>query len=654
MRPRSVMFLLLALLAALLSSFSAAAQFGGSISYGASLIGSLSSDVSSAVYTFEGNTGDLVNIRAFGVGGALNPSLSLLDPNNAPITTSVSDLYTLQTSDAALSYFLPSDGTYRLIVTAEGGTSGDYLLQVRGRPASAVPDMPHNTSNSVTVPRDGTPQLVNFEVGQDCQTTLTVTSLTAGVPFTFPYLIRVRDENGFLVGQARGGRQVENRISFFPDSGIYQLEFSAIPSEALSDGELVLSSTCFEQQPTCDVPVLPPSIPPTPTPTPTPASGQLALIQQGGNLEYYQAATNVIGEGAPQVLYTFNGIQGDLVNVQVIGLSLDFDPQATLVSPSGQIIGTSQDDLFSFNETDAAISAFLQETGIYNVLISGENGTGGAFVVRVIGRPPVAARELGFGQQITFEAPPLDASPALPNPPQYFTFEANSECPTTLVFSNQSGGDPYTFPFVFTVRDNTGTIVTQMIGGRQTEDRVIVAPQSGRFEVEILAARPDARGQLDYRTTCAGEALLCETFTEIPVAPLPTAVPLTPSLTPTSTATPRIRITWTFTPNVTDTATPLPPTWTPWPPTDQPVYPTYTPTLTPSATPTETPVPICQWYQEQPPVCEPGEETNCECPDCQGNPIWEMLCNPTPDHYCGDGICDTDETYFTCPSDCLG
>ncbi len=180
-----------------------------------------------------------------------------------------------------------------------------------------------------------------------------------------------------------------------------------------------------------------------------------------------------------------------------------------------------------------------------------------------------------------------------------------------------------------------------MIGGRQTEDRVIVAPQSGRYEVEILSARPDARGQLDYRTTCAGDALLCETFTEIPISILPPAVPFTAS--PTPTATTRIRITWTFTPNVTDTETPLPPTDTPWPPTDQPVYPTYTPTdtptltftptdtATPTFTPTNTPVPICQQQSEiEPIVCEPGEETNCECFDCQGNPTWEMLCNPTP------------------------
>ncbi|KXK20016.1 MAG: hypothetical protein UZ15_CFX003001869 [Chloroflexi bacterium OLB15] len=631
MRLRSATVLLLALLLILLNAFSAAAQFGGNITYGTSLIGSLGAGVASTVYTFEGDTGDLVNIRAFGIGGALNPSLSLLDPNNAPITTSLDDLYSLQTSDAALSYFLPLTGTYRLIVTAEGGTSGEYLLQVRGRQDSAMPEIPLSTSNSVFVPRDGTPQFVTFVVAQDCQSTLTVTNKSPGVPYSFPYLIRVRDENGFLVGQARGGRQVENRISFFPGSGVYQLEFSAISSEALSDGELVLSLTCFEQQPTCDVPVLPPSIPPTPTPTPTPESGQLALIQQGGNLEYYQASTNVIGEGAPQVLYTFSGNQGDLVSVQVIGVSADFDPQATLVSPSGQIIGTSQDDLFSFNVTDASISAFLPETGIYNVLIGGENGTGGAFVVRVIGRPPVAARELGFGQQITFESPPPDASPALPNPPQYFTFEANSECPTTLVFRNQSGGDPYTFPFVFTVRDQTGRIVTQMIGGRQTEDRVIVAPQSGRFEVEILSARMDARGLLDYRTTCAGEAVLCETFTEIPISTLPPAVPLTPSPTPTLTATPRIRITWTFTPAVTDTETPLPPTDTPWPPTDRPVIPTYTPTATPTDTATATPVPICQQQSEITPiVCEPGEETNCECWDCAGNPTWEALCNPTP------------------------
>ncbi len=179
MRFRSGMIVLIVLLVTVLSTFGAAAQFGGSLTYGTSLIGSLGADIASTVYTFDGNAGDMVNIRAFGIGGALNPSISLLDPNNAPITTSLDDLYSLQTSDAALSYFLPLTGTYRLVLNAEGGTSGDYLLQLRGRPATAIPDIPHNTSNSVTVPRDGTPQFVNFEVAEDCQTTLTITSLKA-------------------------------------------------------------------------------------------------------------------------------------------------------------------------------------------------------------------------------------------------------------------------------------------------------------------------------------------------------------------------------------------------------------------------------------------------------------------------------------------
>jgi hypothetical protein len=527
---------------------SPAAQFGGAISYGTSLIASLGDGFASAVYSFDGTAGDLITARAIGIGGGLSMSLALAGPNQEPLFSTEDDLFSPQDGDAALAYYLPQTATYTLIVNSIGGTSGQYLLQLRGQEQGTPAQIPFNGSGRVNVSRSGAPQYLTFSSTPDCPTTLTITNQTAGAPFTFPYVARVRDVNGQLVGQVIGGRQIENRISFYPGSGSYIVEVFAVSSQALSDGELLIASTCYAQQPSCEVPVLAPVVPPTPTPTPTPSSGQLALISQGGTLQPFEAQINVIGEGSPQVLYTFNGTAGDLANLQVIGISQDFDPQVTVLTPSGALLGTSVDNQFSFNVTDAAVTAYLPETGIYSALVSGEGALGGTFVIRVTTRPPVFAQEIGFSETIELEAPPPDASIARPNPPQYFTFEANSDCPTTLVFNNLTEGEPYTFPFVFTVRDSEGITIAQMIGGRQTENRIVVAANSGTYEVEILAARPDARGQLEYRTTCAGEALFCDQFgvlPEVEIQPTPTRTP-SPSAVPTvPISTPVIRPTAT-------------------------------------------------------------------------------------------------------------
>jgi hypothetical protein len=655
----------------------AAAQFGQPIAYGTSLIASLGQGFASALYTFEGSQEDLVQIRAIATSGSLNPDLSLIGPNQQPLITATTDLYSTQSTDAALAYYLPQTGTYTLVVSAAGGTAGEYLLQITARLALPRTDLPREQGSTVTVPQSGVPVVTQFTSTESCPTTLTVSNRTAGSPFSFPYLVRVRDTNGQLVGQMRGGRQLEDRISFFAESGTYEVELSAISGEALEDGTLLVSVTCFESQPTCELPVLPPPRVPTLTPSPTPSSGQLAFIQQAGTLEFFQTLLGVIGEGSPQLNYQFAGRAGQLVSVQVIGISFGFDPQLVVIGPSGQIIAESLDDQFSFNPTDASVDLYLPFEGVYNVLVSGENGTGGSYLVRVNDIPFFSPQELAFGDVIQFDSPPRDASVAQPNPPQYFQFDSRGDCPTTLVFTNLSEGDPFTFPFKFSVRDEEGMIIAQMIGGRQTENRVIVAANSGTYVVEVLAAEPNARGQLSYRTTCAGEAILCEQFVELPEQPLPPAPTRSSTPTPSPTAT-RVRITWTFTPTPSDTPFP---TDTPQPPPPPP----------PTDMPTSTPIPgfcgdgICTASLGEDielcpadcgcnnnTICEPGRgEDAFTCPDCVvcGNGICESPfedddfydtycsedCFPsTPDDFCGDGICGPTEDFATCSADCLG
>lgn len=648
----------------------------GALPYGSIVSGRIDSMMPLGQHTFSGSAGDLVTVRALGAGGALNPSLTLLAPDGSPVAGNDEYVLSDRITDAFLSVFLPQTGTYQLLVGSSGGTQGDYLLQIAGRSPVNAETLNYDEPVRADVPLDPPPQYWQFTAG-NCPTTLTITNETGGDPFTFPYSAIVRDERGVRVGELRGGRALQNRLTVPANSGRYEIEIGSI--DALSFGTLLLTITCADRQPDCNVAVPQIAVPPTPTPTPTAPAGQMLLIQSGGILTYpAQDVFNALTPGSPMVAYQFTGAPGDWISAEVVSLD-GVDPYMTLLGPSAAPIVGSNDARFGLAAGDAYLSVTLIEPGTYTLLVGAQNGTAGNYLLRFTGRTPVVSTALGFGAPVTVTIPPPSPLTPPPNDPQYFTFEAQ-DCPTTLTLTGLGGTrlDPLTFPFTAIVRDARGAVVARMQGGRAEEARLTVAPRSGTYEVELRTMNPTASGQVQLLVSCGGDAPACGQFTGRPVSTprpgwtpnrptaTPTRTPTGPTATPTDTPTPPIcppgyvtatpfMFAGTPSPDLILTLTAMPtPTFcaTITPTLRQvtrvPVTPV-TPTLPPPPPPPTTPAEFCGNG-----ICSNPELYDCTCQDCANNPIWISLCLPTtPPDICGDGVCSASEIASCgCTPDC--
>jgi hypothetical protein len=223
--------------------------------------------------------------------------------------------------------------------------------------------------------------------------------------------------------------------------------------------------------------------------------------QIGGTIGYGSSVFGTLSAAGQSLTYSFNGSAGDLVQTSVRNWTGTLAPQLGLVAPDGTTIASSVSNPFSEDRLEASLSLLLPQTGIYSLLVSGVQPTTGDFVLKLQGRGAVAATPLVYGQSVDVTVPP--------NPqPQYFSFDAQS-CPTVLTVANVSEGQPFTFPFVVKVRNAQGSQIAQLYGGDALEDRVILAPDSGHYEVMVSSDDAQAQGSLRLLVTCSDQAPGC-------------------------------------------------------------------------------------------------------------------------------------------------
>lgn len=241
--------ILIALIALLQGAGPAAqAQSGGSLSYGAKVYGSLSPEAPRATFSFPGAANDLVTITADPWAGALDLRAELIAPNGQVVGSSAQNTRAGEMLGAALSAILPDTGVYLLTITAANEASGDFLLSLAGRPALTGAPLAFGEAVDVSLTPQGAPQYFVFEA-RDCPTTLTITNLSEGQPFTYPFAARVLDQRGRDVALLRGGEQLEDWVTVAAHSGRYEVEVrSADPAAA---GDLRLRVSCAAEAPGC-------------------------------------------------------------------------------------------------------------------------------------------------------------------------------------------------------------------------------------------------------------------------------------------------------------------------------------------------------------------------------------------------------------------
>ncbi|RPI93936.1 MAG: hypothetical protein EHM39_12535, partial [Chloroflexi bacterium] len=229
------------------------------------------------------------------------------------------------------------------------------------------------------------------------------------------------------------------------------------------------------------------------------AGDQAVQARGGGTIGYGAKVSATVNTDFPIIMFSFNGASGDWINATVDNWTGTINPQIELIAPDGQILTHSTPNILNGDALDAHVSAFLPQSGIYSLRITGQDGTTGDFLLALVGTSAIASAPLGYGQPMEVVAT---------GEPQYFTFDTMG-CPATLVIENPDAGQPYTFPFVAKIRDQRGETVALLRGGEQSEVRVTVAPNSGQYFVEISAADPTQTGTVRLQVSCSSQAPGC-------------------------------------------------------------------------------------------------------------------------------------------------
>ncbi len=223
--------------------------------------------------------------------------------------------------------------------------------------------------------------------------------------------------------------------------------------------------------------------------------------QGGGTISYGAKVFGTIAEDAPRVTYSFTGSAGDVITVIADNWTGALDLRAELIAPNGVILASSTQNTLDDNMQGAHLSAVLPDDGIYLLWITGENGSTGDFALTLLGRSAPDSTQLLFGQAVDVTLIPAAD-------PQFFWFEAE-DCPTTLLVTSPSEGQPFTYPFVVRVTDQRGQTVALLRGGEELEDWATVTPRSGRYEVEVFSDHPQETGDIRLLVTCAADAPGC-------------------------------------------------------------------------------------------------------------------------------------------------
>ena len=222
------------------------AQIGGTISYGSTVMGTLSPTVSSLTYSFSGSAGDLVSVEVLPFSGTLDPQASVLGPDGVTLKTQEDDQIITGSHDVYFTLVLPQSAVYSIRVSGQGGTIGDFLVTLLGRPPTESVPLMYGVPVQADLPVASPTQHYMFEP-TNCPTTLTVSSLSSAE--LFPFVVRVRTAQGDPVAVLRGGSTLEDRVTVPANSGRYELD--VLSDDPTRGGALSLVITCADATPVC-------------------------------------------------------------------------------------------------------------------------------------------------------------------------------------------------------------------------------------------------------------------------------------------------------------------------------------------------------------------------------------------------------------------
>ena len=280
----------------------------------------------------------------------------------------------------------------------------------------------------------------------------------------------------------------EERVTVAAGSGLYTAEIVPLPGSA--DGEMALTVACAAEQPACTE--APASVAEAVTEA-TPSG--LLMVQSGGALGYGEARQGELGQASPLVGYTFEGSAGDEIALQVTGISLDFNPKLTLISPTLATLATAEDSPGAFRPNDALLRAVLPEDGRYSALVGSAGDQAGVFLIRLL--------ESTAADVVTL----VPDTPTVVESNARYAFTALDSCPTALDVETADGA-PLAAGVI--VRAASGNPAGQFYRSSIVGMHLVVPAASGDYEVLIpRSVDTDGSGAITLRVSCQLDSLAC-------------------------------------------------------------------------------------------------------------------------------------------------
>ncbi|GAB4572290.1 MAG: hypothetical protein Kow0077_11310 [Anaerolineae bacterium] len=338
---------------------------GGPITIGEIRSGAINHGTQVDEWQFEAQAGEIVTIRmeTTGVASPLDPFIELVGPNGNVL---ISDDDSGTGLDARIAdYILPASGTYTIRASGRNGSRGIYNMVLRaGRPPTATLPPP-------TPGPSPTPVLAAIALGERVEAEynpgvggdtyfLTVDDpvvveilLEAREP-EFSLYLEMQEPNGttqFLVDYGSAAPVTYLPGVFLRRTGEYTFRVRAVQSRFI-DYTLLINPV--------DV-----------------------TVSAGGPIAYGQSLSGMLAYPGQQDIWTFEGHEGDLVTIHMMGA--DMDAFLQLYDPDGVQIA-SNDDVPGSGALDARIQRVrLPRDGTYSIVASSfRSGSTGAYRVLLV------------------------------------------------------------------------------------------------------------------------------------------------------------------------------------------------------------------------------------------------------------------------------
>lgn len=213
---------------------------------GSAVVGTIGADQSAVTYSFNGNAGDVVTLRAVAITPGADPNLTLAGPNQQPLAFNDNESYLPQATASALTFRLQQTGAHTAIVR---GTPGDFVLTLAILPAADSTGLEADTPANIALPAANPAQVFEFNTDPFQATTL----LLNVSPTAADVRIEVRNATGEVVAMLQNN--VQNVcLNLGPGDEVHTVTVTSLPESTGTVTLTVSNAPCELGAVRADVP----------------------------------------------------------------------------------------------------------------------------------------------------------------------------------------------------------------------------------------------------------------------------------------------------------------------------------------------------------------------------------------------------------------